>query len=155
MDHDGDLLREMAAEHDEIRTLCSALTGMQLGDHRRKSVLDRLAGELVRHGGIEEACLYPLMRRVPGTEALAAEAAATHRDIATLLDRLAWRTAVMPGFDRLVALLVTQVTAHLGQEEAKAFAVLRSGVSGHDLERAGARARQLRVRVEPTAHPAM
>ncbi|MFE9426334.1 hemerythrin domain-containing protein [Kitasatospora sp. NPDC006697] len=136
----NDLLDELTAHHRILRDRASALTGLQLGDPRRRAAADALAGELMRHLRAEEVTLYPLVRRLPGGVEKADLCLSTHASLEALVERLSYRSATAPGFDRLAAQLVELTTGHLGEEEATVFALARTAAPDGELAALGARA---------------
>jgi hemerythrin-like domain-containing protein len=133
-------MHELAAQHDHLRNQTSALTGLQLGDDRRRVALDELAADLMRHMKTEDATLYPLVRRLPNGAELADLEQSTHASIEALLGALQGLSAKAPGFDRLVAQLVELLTGHLGEEEARVFSLVASTASARELAELGRRA---------------
>jgi len=137
---DKDLLDELAAQHRRLREQAGALTGLQLGDERRRVVVDEMSDELVRHLRTEEAALYPLVLRMPDGGELAELELSTHASIEALIGELRAGPSRGPEFDRRAAQLVELVTGHLGEEEATVFTRVRETTPEGELVALGARA---------------
>ncbi|MCC9305790.1 hemerythrin domain-containing protein [Kitasatospora sp. RB6PN24] len=146
----NDLIDRLTAQHDRLRDQASALTGLQLGDERRRTALDELSAELVRHLRTEEEVLYPLVRRLPGGVELADLALSTHASLEALLSSLAGVSVTSPEFNRQAAQLVELITGHLGEEEARVYSRVRAAVPGRELVELGPPADRLHDRA-PTA----
>ena len=139
-----DVLEEMKTEHADLRLLFSAYTGIGFHDPRRKELVDRATALLLREARVEEACLYPLVRRLPGGEQAVLTGTAENREIEALLSELDHSDQDTPGFDRLVAQLVERATGHANRAEATLFPELRSSLSAEDLARLSEEAAEVR-----------
>ncbi|SEL91296.1 hypothetical protein [Streptacidiphilus jiangxiensis] len=151
----GDLLVQLTSEHWEMRMLFSAVLGTPLGDPERKALLDQITPRLVRHGVIEEECLYPLVRRLPedaGGE-LSGHGVDDHARTEASLHLIGLHKATDPEFDHLVAVLHEHVTGHDNWEEARLFPLLREACSQTELDAAGDRARDARRRARTSPKP--
>jgi len=146
-----DILEEMTAEHADLRLLFAAYTGIGFHDPRRKELVDQATVLLMREARVEEACLYPLVRDLPGGERLVLKGLDENREIEALLSELGHSDQDTPGFDRRVAQLVERATGHANRAEATVFPELRSALSAEELARMSERA--TRVRDEAPTKP--
>ncbi|TQF01887.1 hemerythrin domain-containing protein [Kitasatospora acidiphila] len=136
----NDLMDRLAAQHERLRNQASGLTGLQLGDERRRTALDELSAELMRHLRTEEETLYPLVRRLPGGVELADLELSAHASLEALIGSLARLPVASPEFHRQVAQLVELITGHLGEEEARVFSLVRAAAPERELAALGPRA---------------
>jgi hemerythrin superfamily protein len=108
-------------------------------------VLRELCEHLTRHTQLEEAALYPLLRRyVDGGDDLADRAQQEHAMIATMVAEL-YDSATPERITELVTELHGAVAGHVEEEESELFPAMRScGVDAATLagELDGTRARQ-------------
>jgi hemerythrin superfamily protein len=108
-------------------------------------VLRELCEHLTRHSQMEEAALYPSLRRyVDGGDDLADRAQQEHAVIATMVAEL-YDSATPERITELVTQLHRAVAAHVEEEESEVFPAMRScGVDATELagELHGPRARQ-------------
>jgi hemerythrin superfamily protein len=97
-------------------------------------VVRELGELLTRHAAIEDAALYPALRRyVDGGDDLADRAAQEHANIATMLAALD-DSATPERLGDLLAQLGEAVSAHVEFEESELFPAMRScGVDGSQL----------------------
>lgn len=146
MRHGGDIFEELAADHEAVSLLFSELGGIPLGDPQRKKLVDEVTGDLVRHAVAEEQYLYPLVRRLPDGDRIAEKELADHSSVEALLRELGARSAVSPDFDRLVAVLVREVTGHAHEEEARLFPALAEVVGKDERRALGDRVREAKSR---------
>src|SRR5438874_12518594 len=93
---------------------------------RDDTVLRELCEHLTRHSQIEEAALYPALRRhVDGGDDLADEAQHEHAVIATMVAEL-YDSATPERISDLVAELHRFVEAHVTEEQDTIFPAMRS-----------------------------
>ena len=153
----GDLLDQLEAEHEKIRLLLGAVQGIPIGDPDRKAQMDQATPVMVRHGVIEEECLYPLVRRLPedADGALSRGARDDHARAEAALHLLGILKANDLEFTREFAVLQEHLTGHMSWEEARIFPLVRAAVSQGDLDEYGVKAREIRRhgRTVPQAPP--
>lgn len=99
-------------------------------------VVRELAEHLTRHSELEEAALYPALRRwVDGGDDLADRAQQEHAQIATMVAELT-NSATPERLGDLVGSLRDAVTAHVEFEESEIFPAMReSGVDADQVAR--------------------
>lgn len=137
----GDILDELAADHEDTRQLFGAFTGRGFHDPERKHLVDRATTTLLQQAHIEETYLYPVARTLPGGEALTRQGVAENTEIEALLSELSHSDQDTPGFERVVAQLVERATGHANHEEAALFPMVRSEVPAEELAQLGMKAR--------------
>ncbi|MFJ4466693.1 hemerythrin domain-containing protein [Streptomyces sp. NPDC089424] len=154
MGHGGNVIDELVTDHREVEELFGRIEALAPGDKDRKLYADQVTMELVRHSVAEEAYLYPAVRRyVPNGDALADEEIEDHAKAEQLMKDLEGCDAGEPEFDRLIGLLMTEVRAHLAEEEGTLFPALRAACTSQALDELGDKVRQAK-KVAPTRpHP--
>ena len=154
---DGDLLDQLEAEHEKIRLLFGAVQGIPIGHPDRKPQMDEAVPVMVRHGVIEEECLYPLVQRLPedAEGALSHAGRDDHARAEAALRLLSRLKADDPQFTREFALLQELLTGHMSWEEARIFPLVRAAVPQAELDAMGVKAREIRRRgrTEPQVPP--
>jgi len=121
--HGGDVIKELETDHREVEDLFAQIL-KSTGGHR-KSLLDEVTVELVRHSVAEEAYLYPAVREhVTGGDAMADREVDDHARVERLLKEIEGRDADDPELTRLAATLVDEVT-QVGFAARLAFPVYR------------------------------
>ncbi|MFI9359286.1 hemerythrin domain-containing protein [Streptomyces lydicus] len=155
MGHGGDVIAELTTDHREVEDLFEQLANAAPGSERRKHVADALTIERVRHSVAEEEHLYPAVRdHLDGGEALADKEISDHAGVEKLLKDLEQHESSDPDFDRLVAKLKTEVTAHVQDEENNLFPRLRDSVHPYVLESLGDKVREAKKTAPTRPHPA-
>lgn len=154
MGHGGNVIDELVTDHREVEELFGRIEALAPGDKDRKLYADQVTMELVRHSVAEEVCLYPAVRRhVPNGDALADEEIEDHSKAEQIMKDLEGCDVGDPEFDRLIAMLTTEVRAHLAEEEGILFPALRAACSPQALDELGDKVRQVK-KVAPTRpHP--
>ncbi|MER7764581.1 hemerythrin domain-containing protein [Streptomyces sp. NPDC097619] len=153
MGHGGDVVRELTADHEEMREHFRDLS--EVGDPASRRVLaDRLTIALVRHCAAEEEHFYPAVRaHLDGGDLVADKELADHARAEALLKRLGELDAGGPEFARCLDELRTDVLAHLRDEEENLFPTLRHNCPQPLLDDLGDRVRRAK-RFGPTRpHP--
>ncbi|MFG2894389.1 hemerythrin domain-containing protein [Streptomyces sp. NPDC048248] len=154
MGHGGDVIEELTTDHREVDTLFERFAQAPSGSADRKSLLDALTIELVRHSVAEEEHLYPAVREhVQDGDALADKEIDDHARVERLLKDLEGREADDSDFDRLVAKVRTEVTAHVQDEETNLFVQLRESCHPYVLESLGNKIRDAKKTAPTRPHP--
>ncbi len=148
-----DILTDLTAEHADVRRAFSAFTGLPFHDPERKRLVDEATAALIGEVRVEEACLYPLARELPGGDQAVRQGMTENSEIEALLLELERSDQDTPGFDRLVAQLVERATAHANREEAQLFPALRTALSAEELAAVSERAADVRRGVSARPRP--
>ena len=107
-----------------------------LASNTESPVVRELAELLTRHSQLEEAALYPALRRwVDGGDDLADRAQQEHAQIATMVSEL-YQSVTPERLGELVASLQDVVSGHVAFEESEIFPAMRE--SGVDAEQVAA-----------------
>lgn len=107
-----------------------------LASNTESPVVRELAELLTRHSQLEEAALYPALRRwVDGGDDLADRAQQEHAQIATMVSEL-YQSVTPERLGELVASLQDVVSGHVAFEESEIFPAMReSGVDAEQVAR--------------------
>ncbi|MFE1829155.1 hemerythrin domain-containing protein [Streptomyces yangpuensis] len=145
MAHPVDVISELTADHREMDETFDIITRAVPAADRRTAA-ERLTIELVRHTVAEEEHLCPIVRAVfPDGDLIADREIADHARMEKILGDLEGLDADRPDFDRLVAALRAEVTAHVWDEEENLFPRLREACGQEALETMGDRIRRVRM----------
>ncbi|MBZ9599714.1 MULTISPECIES: hemerythrin domain-containing protein [Streptomyces] len=145
MAHPVDVISELTADHREMDETFDIITQAVPAADRRTAA-ERLTVELVRHTVAEEQHLFPVVRAVfPDGNLIADREIADHARMEKILKDLEGLDADRPDFDRLVAALRAEVTAHVWEEEENLFPRLREACAQEALETMGDRIRRAKM----------
>lgn len=155
MQHGGNIVEELSADHNDIRDLLERLQAATAAAHVRDSLLEQVTKEIVGHSSVEEQYLYPTVREyVPEGATLADKGLADHARIETLLRRMDGASTRNGEFDELLERLVVEVNAHLADEEQRMFPALGESCAPDALDELGRTVRTARVSAPTRPHPA-
>ncbi len=155
MAHGGDIVMELTSDHREVEEFFGRLDALPSGHPDRKSLMEQVTIELVRHSVAEEEYLYPAVREhVSGGDALADKEIADHARVEETLKRLEGRDADDPQFDPLFLTLKTEVTSHVQDEEGNLFPKLMAACSQEALNHLGDKIRTAKKMAPTRPHPA-
>ncbi|MGX1762525.1 hemerythrin domain-containing protein [Streptomyces lydicus] len=154
MEHDGDVIAELIADHREVEELFARFDQAPPGSEDRKPFVDALTIELVRHSVAQEQYLYPAVRKHrDGGHALADKKLADYARIEHLLNELQRREPLDEDFEYLVRRLRTEVTAHV-DEESNLYLQVRSNIDAAVLQELGDKIRRSKKTAPTRPHPA-
>ena len=155
MGQGGNVIEELKVDHREVEEMFERFNALPPGDARRKKVADDFTIELVRHSVAEEMYLYPAVREhVTGADAMADKEIADHATVERLLKELEGMDAVHSEFDTLVARVISEVTAHVADEEARLFPALAAACTPAELDELGDKIRSAKAKAPTRPHPA-
>ncbi len=147
LEHDHREVEQMFAELESLRGAAT-----EEAKARRKDVADQVTIELVRHSVAEEVLVYPQVDRKVSSEE-AERARKEHAEAEETLHRMEKLDADDPAFDGELATLMSEIRAHIAEEEGQMFAHMREVIDEHELRRLGARVEAFK-KVAPTRpHP--
>lgn len=131
-------------------------------EHLARERLDEGKEQLVRemtralsiHAAVEERVFYPAVRRaLPGGDGLAERLRKEHGEVEELLAALEEMGAASPGFDAKVGALVSNVRAHVAEEEGQAFPQIEERLDQATLLRMGEELERAKRTVPTHPHP--
>ncbi|RKT19487.1 hemerythrin HHE cation binding domain-containing protein [Streptomyces sp. 1114.5] len=154
MGHGGNVIIELMTDHREVEELFARVQALPAGDERRGEIAERFTIELVRHSVAEEQHLYPAVREhVPGGDALADKEIADHEIVERLLKQLEGVDCGDARFDVLVDRVVSEVTAHVQDEERNLFPALAEACPPERLDELGEQVRRAKKLAPTRPHP--
>ncbi|MFI9611883.1 hemerythrin domain-containing protein [Streptomyces sp. NPDC052023] len=154
MGHGGNVIDELVTDHREVEELFGRIEALAPGEKDRKLYADQVTMELVRHSVAEEAYLYPAVREhVPNGDAMADEEIEDHAKAEQIMKDLEGCDAGDPEFDRLISMLMTEIRAHLADEEENLFPALRAACPPQALDELGDKVRQAKKMAPTRPHP--
>ena len=153
--HDGDVIAVLTHDHREVDEMFAELEKLGSADvERRQQLTEKVIIELVRHSVAEEAYLYPAVRElIPGGDELADREIAEHAEAEETMKRL--EEADPAGADHLALLgqLMSEIRAHVREEESELFPQLRQHAGAERLVELGGKVQAIK-KVAPTRpHP--
>ncbi|MFG2127406.1 hemerythrin domain-containing protein [Streptomyces sp. NPDC048751] len=155
MGHGGNVIDELMTDHREVEEFFGRIEALPSGHKDRKLYADQATMELVRHSVAEEAYLYPAVREhVANGDAMADRELEDHAKAEQIMKDLEGCDADDPEFDRLIGMLMSEIRAHVADEEQNLFPMLRASCPPDALDKLGDKVRQAK-KVAPTRpHPA-
>ncbi|MBX9392109.1 hemerythrin domain-containing protein [Streptomyces sp. TRM72054] len=154
MGHGGNVIDELVTDHREVEELFGRIEALPPGEKDRKLHADQVTMELVRHSVAEEAYLYPAVREhVPNGDALADKEIDDHSKAEQIMKDLESCDADDPEFDRLIGMLMSEIRAHVADEEENLFPKLRAACSPQALDELGDKVRQAKMMAPTRPHP--
>jgi hemerythrin superfamily protein len=153
--HDGDVIAVLTHDHREVDEMFAELEKLGTADvERRQKLTEKVIIELVRHSVAEEAYLYPAVRELlPGGDELADHEIAEHAEAEETMKRL--EEADPAGAEHLALLgqLMSEIRAHVREEESELFPQLRRHAGAERLAELGGKVQAIK-KVAPTRpHP--
>jgi hemerythrin superfamily protein len=150
---DDDIIAELIVDHREADELLAKLQG-DLSPEQRQDTMERVIAELVRHAIAEESYLYPAVEdRVPGGKQIADKERADHQEVEELLKRLEGEDPQAPESRQPLMKLVSELHAHIADEENNLFPALRSVYSEQELRDLGDKVRTAKAAAPTRPHP--
>lgn len=149
---DADILGLLATEHLRIDQLLRQLE--QMGEAAPRSVLEEAVHELVAHGAAEAEVFYPALARVAGKEHdLVKDGHLDHEEMSRSLERIEKLSMDTAHFRAELSHLIAVTRAHVSQEEAEAFSLLRSSLDAVELDLLGRQLERARRHAPIRPHP--
>ncbi|MFI6737643.1 hemerythrin domain-containing protein [Nonomuraea sp. NPDC050451] len=155
MNTQQDVIEVLVTDHREVEQMFSELDHMRgaIGE-QAKTLTEQVVIELVRHSIAEEQYLYPAVREhVPGGGKLADQEISEHADAEETMNRL---EGLEPGdaeFWPTTDLLMSQIRAHVREEENDLFPRLREACAPEELTELGAKVQRAKKLAPTRPHP--
>ncbi|MET9080284.1 hemerythrin domain-containing protein [Streptomyces sp. NPDC004237] len=154
MGHGGDAIAELMTDHREVEEMFARIQAMPGGGQELRDVVDQVTIELVRHSIAEEEYLYPAVRKhVDGGDRIADKELADHAQVEKLLKELEKTDTGDPKMSPLLQELMTEVSAHVRDEEENLFPMLRRSCSPEALNDLGDKIRRAKSMAPTRPHP--
>jgi hemerythrin superfamily protein len=152
--HGGNVIEELTVDHREVEEMFDRFNALPPGHPGRKNIADEFTIELVRHSVAEEMHLYPAVREhVAGGDQLADRELADHAKVERLLKKLEDLDIHQAEFDATVGQLITEVTAHVADEEKNLFPALAAACTATELTELGDKVRSAKDKAPTRPHP--
>ncbi len=159
-----DAVTFLVGEHQTVETLFveyEGLSGTSTPD-RRRSLVDRMIGEMRIHAAMEEQSFYPSVREmVAEGDSLVEEGLEEHAEAKEALAELEKMSEQDPAFDAKVESMISDMRHHVNEEENEVLPKLRHAVGeswlvelGQELRRTKERLAAEGVQDEATTKPA-
>lgn len=150
----GDVIMELTSDHQEVEELFANIEELPAGERQRKVYADQVTMELVRHSVAEEEYLYPAVRKhIADGDALADRELEDHAEAERTMKDMEGCEADDPQFDMLVGKLMTEIRAHIVDEENNLFPRLREACSAEMLNDLGDKVRKAKKMAPTRPHP--
>lgn len=151
----NDMIEILTQDHREVEQLFQELEQPDLDPERRGLVLNAAIAELVRHSVAEEEHLYPATRQaLPDGDRIADKEIADHSEAEEVMKRLERLQPDEAEVDSLTRSLISDVRAHIEDEEGNLFPRLRETCSTEQLADLGAKIDQAKQMAPTRPHPA-
>jgi hemerythrin superfamily protein len=153
-----DVIDILTEDHREAEELFQELEGLMaegaVNLERRRTVVDRVTIELVRHAVAEEVLVYPVVKDKVSEEE-AERAKREHAEAEETMKRLERLDPEDPTFDTEIRKLMSDIRTHVAEEEGEMFPHMREVMSREELVSLGRKVEAFK-KVAPTRpHPAV
>ena len=154
MGHGGNVIDELMTDHREVEEIFGRIEALPSGDKDRKVYADQATMELVRHSVAEEEYLYPAVREhLVNGNTMADREIDDHAGAEQIMKDLESCDAGDAEFDRLVGRLMSEVRAHIADEEENLFPQLRTACTPQMLDELGDKVRLAKKLAPTRPHP--
>ena len=143
LEHDHREVEEMFTEYEQATD-----------PQEKRTIVDKIIIELVRHSEAEEQAVYPLIRtHIENGDAIVEHEIEEHSHAERLMKDLDGMDPNDPQFDGLVQQLMTTIKEHVQEEETVAFPQFRQSVSPEELDKLGTVVQALKKILPTHPHP--
>lgn len=148
-----DMVTELVKDHGEVEELFGQLE-QDRAPEERQQIVEQVITELVRHSVAEEQHLYPTARTVLADgDTIADREIAEHAEVEQLLKRLENLTPTEVEFDSTVRQVISDVRAHVEEEEGDLFPRLQHACTAVQLRELGDKIRSAKATAPTHPHP--
>lgn len=159
MDDQQDVIEILTHDHREAEAMFAELEGMwadptRSDDERRKDLVDQVTIELVRHAVAEEVAVYPAVKDKVSAEE-AERAKQEHAEAEETMKRLENLDADDPAFETELRRLMSEIRAHVVEEEGEMFPRMREVMSRQELVDLGERVEAIKKMAPTRPHPSV
>jgi hemerythrin-like domain-containing protein len=142
--------REVEEMFRELEALMAA--GPSADQDRRRHLVDRVTVELVRHAVAEEVAVYPAVKDKVSAEE-AERAKQEHAEAERTLKRLERLDPDDASFDAEIRTLMTEIRAHVVEEEGEMFPHMRQVMTQEELVGLGKKVQTIKKLAPTRPHP--
>lgn len=152
--HTKDMIDILVTDHREVEELFRELENPDIDANRRGQLVSVAIAELVRHSVAEEQYLYPATREaLPDGDQIADKEIEDHSTAEEVMKRLERLEPGDADYDIAVESLMTDVRAHIEDEEQNLFPRLRQACSTQQLADLGAKIDRAKQVAPTRPHP--
>jgi hemerythrin superfamily protein len=150
-----DVIGVLTQDHREVEQMFAELEGLGSGDtDRRRQLTEQVITELVRHSVAEEAYVYPAVRDlVPGGGALADRELSEHAEAEETMKELERTDVSEARHGVLLNRLMSEIRAHVQEEENMLFPKLRASADEDQLAELGRKVQAIKKIAPTRPHP--
>ena len=157
-DQDKDVVDILSEDHREVEEMFRELEALSVSDpavqDRRRLLVDQVTIALVRHAVAEEVVVYPAVKeRVSEEEAERAKR--EHAEAEESMKALERLDPEDPSFDTEIRNLMTEIRAHVAQEEGEMFPHMREVMSREELVKLGGQVEAIKAMAPTRPHPSV
>jgi hemerythrin superfamily protein len=150
-----DAVTLLTEDHRTVEQLFADYERGLQGPEAKRQVVDQIIRELSVHAAIEDAYLYPEVRKALGEGGeLVDEGLHEHQEVKETLAALEDMDPADAAYDRKVASLIADVRHHVQEEEDEMFPKLRAALSAEQLVDIGRKLADGRAKAPTRPHPA-
>ena len=158
-DEQRDVIEVLTADHREVEAMFTELeTLMQTrsgtDDELRKDLVDQITIELVRHSVAEEVAVYPAVKEKVSAEE-AERAKSEHAEAEETMKRLEGLDPDEATFDDELRTLMSEIRAHVAEEEGEMFPRMREIMTPEELRDLGRRVEAIKKLAPTRPHPSV
>ncbi|MGW2256089.1 hemerythrin domain-containing protein [Kitasatospora sp. NPDC001660] len=154
MGHGGNVIEELKADHREVEVMFARIQEMTGGGQELREKIDEVTIELVRHSVAEEQYLYPAVREhIRGGDQLADKEIEDHSRVEKILKQLEQMDTGDARMDTLLQQLMSEVAAHVQDEEDNLFPMLARACTPEQLNDLGDKIRRAKSMAPTRPHP--
>jgi len=154
-----DVIEILTEDHREVEEMFGELealmtAGVGTDDERRRTVVDRVTIELVRHAVAEEVVVYPAVKEKVSEEE-AERAKREHAEAEETMKRLERLDPDDASFDDEIRTLMTEIRTHVAEEEGEMFVRMREVMSHDELVSLGKKVEAIKKLAPTRPHPSV
>ncbi len=149
-----DMIDMLIEDHREVEQMFTELESGRGDVKQRRDLTDKVITELVRHSIAEEEYLYPTTREaLPNGNTIADREIAEHAQAEKVMKSLERTDTDDPAFEQLLSQLMTDIRAHIAEEEAQLVPQLRASCDADQLTELGKKVAQAKKLAPTRPHP--
>jgi hemerythrin superfamily protein len=153
-----DVIEVLTQDHREAEEMFQELEALMAdgaaNQDRRRTVVDRVTIELVRHAVAEEVVVYPAVKEKVSAEE-AERAKREHAEAEETMKRLERLDPDDPSFDTEIRKLMSDIRTHVAEEEGEMFPHMREVMSQEELVGLGRKVEAIKKLAPTRPHPAV
>lgn len=158
MPADRDVIEILVTDHREVERMFIELESLRgsaddASRGRRQALAEQVVIELVRHSVAEESDVYPVLAEKVSS-AQAERARHEHAEAEQTMKRLEKLDPTNPAFEQQLSELISEVRAHVAEEEGQVFPQLRQALSADELLELGRKVQRTKSVAPTRPHPA-